>query len=232
MVPALRSVGVPIETVRTDAGQLPPESLRGYSAYVSMGGDMFVSDASRYRFIDIERRLFDEAVASEIPAVGICLGAQILASALGARVSRERGPQIGWDRVRFDSGGDTITAPLAPDSVLFEWHMESFELPRSAVLLGTSDAIPVQAFRAGSAWAFQFHIEAEARHIHAWSGSPGGRRELEATRSPDPARAKQFSNRLGHQAALAEEVFARFARLAADRERRLMKLAPVGGNDR
>jgi GMP synthase-like glutamine amidotransferase len=217
LLPALSAVGCAVERVVTVGGKLPPTSLDGYDALVVMGGDMFVSEADRYPFIEIEQRLFREAVQSGIPAIGICLGAQILASALGGRLTRELPTQIGWDVVRFDADGDGITGALAPQATLFEWHAESFELPESAVLLGSSDAIPVQAFRAASAWAFQFHLEVETRHIRSWSDSAGGRQELEALGVPNPMGEEAFGERLRQQIAVADHVFAAFARLVGSR---------------
>jgi GMP synthase (glutamine-hydrolysing) len=215
LIPALDRAGFHIQTVRTDAGQLPPRSLDGYSGFVAMGGDMFVSEADRYPFIEIEQRLFREAIEANTPALGICLGAQILASALGSRVSRDWGTQIGWDVVRFNADGDQLVAPLAPESMLFEWHHESVELPVSAILLGASDAIPVQAFRAGSAWGFQFHLEVEARHVRSWSESNEGRRELAEFGVPSPLAEEGFAERLERQISIADRVFGEFARLAA-----------------
>jgi len=174
---------------------------------------MFVSETDRHAFIESEQRLFREAVDRDVPAIGICLGAQILASSLGARVSRDWPAQIGWDRVRFVADGDPVVAGLAPEALLFEWHYESFELPESAVRLGGSDAVPVQAFRAGLAWAFQFHLEVEARHVRAWSEGPGGKEELEAMGCEAPERSESFGELLSAQAAVADEVFSAFSRL-------------------
>lgn len=219
LLPALESAGCRVETVRTHTGQLPPRTLDGYQGFVALGGGMFVSDADRYPFIGREQRLFREAIVSETPALGICLGGQILASALGARLYRESPIRLGWDAVRFDAAGDPLMSALSPESVLFEWHHESFELPPSAVLLGGSDAVPTQAFRAGSAWGIQFHLEVEARHVLEWSNSAGGREDLEALEVPPPADDELFPQRLERQISLADEVFGAFARLVAGTHR-------------
>jgi GMP synthase (glutamine-hydrolysing) len=113
---ALAAALVETDTVRTDLGEVPPASLAGYDAYVSMGGSMFISDSARHEFIGIEQQLFRNAITDGTPAIGICLGAQILASALGAEVSRRWPTQIGWDRVGVERDDDPLLGPLAPPS--------------------------------------------------------------------------------------------------------------------
>ena len=212
---ALRASGLGVDVVRTDLGELPPTLLAGYAAYVSMGGEMFISDAARYPFIEIEQRLFRDAIAAGIPAIGICLGAQILASALGAEVSRRWPAQIGWDVVGVEVDlDDPIVGSLAPESVLFEWHHQSFDLPPGAIHLAGSDAVRVQAFRSGSAWGFQFHLEIEARHVEAWSGSVHGGDELSRFGMSRSSLLSELTDHLPGQMAKADRVFGRFAELA------------------
>lgn len=209
----LRGGGFRVDIVRTDLGEAPPLSLDGYDAYISMGGDMFVSDVERHPFIATEQELFREAVSSDVPALGICLGGQILASALGAKVSRLGPTQIGWDVVEFARIDDPMVGHLAPEQLLFEWHHESFALPDGAVHLGGSPEVPVQAFRVASAWAFQFHLEIEPRHVEAWSASRQADRDLEALATSRPQLLRELAERLPGQASVADEVFCRFARL-------------------
>jgi GMP synthase (glutamine-hydrolysing) len=213
---ALSAAGFEIDTVRTDLGGVPPRSLTGYGAYVSMGGEMFVSDMRRHPFIGIEQRLFRTAIATDTPAVGICLGAQILASALGAEVSGRWQPQIGWQCVRVEARDDPLVGSLAPEAFVFEWHHQSFDLPAGATRLATSDAVPTQAFRRGSAWALQFHLEIEARHVEAWSGSAGGQRELRKMGISRRQMLAELRDRLPLQLACADQAFGTFAAFAAD----------------
>lgn len=217
LLPALARAGVAVDAVRTHLGEEPPTSLSGYAGFVSMGGYMYVSDRARFPFIEIEEELFREAIDRGLPALGICLGAQILASALGAEVGRHRSTQIGWDLVRFDADGDPLTSPLAPESFLFEWHHESFELPPSARLLGGSADVPVQAFRAGSAWGFQFHLEVEERHVREWAASPGAKEELADERLTPERLMALLRERLPAHQARADRVFDAFAQLVRQR---------------
>jgi GMP synthase-like glutamine amidotransferase len=211
LLPALRGAGLDPREVRTHAGEAVPEALDRFSGFVSLGGAMFVSDADRYPFIATEQELFRAAIDRDVPALGICLGGQILASALGATLTRGVNSHIGWDLVRFDRPADPVVGPLAPEALLFEWHQESFELPARTTLLGGSDAVPVQAFRAGLAWGFQFHIEVERRHIEAWSTMDGGPESLKALGLTAEELLARSTAPLERQQELADRVFAAFA---------------------
>jgi GMP synthase (glutamine-hydrolysing) len=213
LLPALRHSGLQVHELLTYQGDDPPDDIDAFCGLVSLGGRAFVSEASTYPFIAAEQRLFRQAVARDVPALGICLGAQILASALGAEVSSARSAQIGWDRVWVGASDDPIVGPLSPAAWLFEWHRDSFTLPPSATLLGSSDTVPVQAFRAGSAWGLQFHAEVERRHIEAWSvgaASESALRELGTSREELLAAVVVF---LPEQQRLAGLMFDNFASL-------------------
>ena len=204
-----------LEVVRTDLGEMPPLELGDAAAFVSLGGMMFAGQEREYAFLARERALFREAIERDVPALGVCLGAQILAFELGARVGRQYPAEVGWRRVRFSrGGGDPITAELPAEAMLFQWHYESFDLPDGATLLAASDAVPVHLFRAGSAWGLQSHLEAQLRHVEAWV--TGAEEELAAA-STSPAELVADSRRhAAAQEANAELAFGRFARLAAE----------------
>ena len=211
--PALRRAGVAIDSVLTYEGARLPPTLAGYDGFVSLGGAMYVSDGHRFPFIAHEQQLFREAIASAVPALGICLGGQILASALGARIQRGELAQIGWDLVHVEDTADPLLAAIAPAARLFEWHSDSFDLPDGATLLARSDEVPVQAFRAGSAWAMQFHIEVERRHLEAWSSGPGGAAELAALGQSADQLLRESGAPLARQQELADRLFDAFAAL-------------------
>ena len=114
--------------------------------------------------------------------LGICLGAQLLAHALGAPVRRHRQPEIGWYRMQLTAAGraDPVLQPLAPESDVFQWHSRSFEVPRSCEHLAHTDTCAAQAFRHGdSAYGFQFHLEMESALIERWLDTPHYKAELE-----------------------------------------------------
>jgi GMP synthase (glutamine-hydrolysing) len=152
---------VPVREVRTYKEDPLPTSLAGVGALVVLGGPMSVGECSRE-----ELGLVASAVREAVPVLGVCLGAQLLAVALGGEVVRARSPEIGWEPVEL-----VDTAPLVsvipPTFTPFHWHSDAIALPRGATLLARSYATPVQAFCRGSAYGLQFHLEVDASGIEA-----------------------------------------------------------------
>ncbi len=128
-------------------------------ALIAMGGPMSVNDEDALDWLRPEKQLVRDAVARGIPVLGICLGAQLIASALGARVYPGTEREIGW----FPVGGVPDAAPgfrFPPEFLAFHWHGETFDLPAGAVRLAGSAACQNQAFQVGrNAVALQFHLE-------------------------------------------------------------------------
>ncbi len=152
-------------TVRLDETNEIPNSLDA-AALVLMGGPMSANDEAGYPWLAAEKALVRCAIGAGRPVLGICLGAQVIASALGARVhSSER--EIGW-RTLAGVPGNPVFPPAFP---AFELHGETFDLPAGSVLLATGDRVPHQAFAIGSAVGLQFHLEATAPMIASWSAA-------------------------------------------------------------
>jgi GMP synthase (glutamine-hydrolysing) len=117
-----------------------------------------------------EMELLQELLARGVPTLGVCLGAQLLAGAAGAEVSRASRPEIGWHRVELTPEGrsDPLLAALAPGFSAFQWHSYRFSLPAGAVALAQSE-VGLQACRIGkAAWAIQFHAEVSAGDAESW----------------------------------------------------------------
>lgn len=164
---ALRSRGVAVEIVRVDRGDQVPLSLEA-TGLVVMGGPMGVYQADRYPHLRKEIQLIERAIRQDRPVLGICLGSQLLAAALGARVYPAGAKEIGWY--------DTSLLPSASEDALFRgvdarfpalhWHGDAFDLPNGAVPLAASELTPVQAFRAGrTAYGLLFHLEADRSQV-------------------------------------------------------------------
>jgi GMP synthase-like glutamine amidotransferase len=148
------------EVTRThfwESPELPdPRSL---DLLIVLGGPMSANDDAEYPWLAAEKRLIAEAVAAEVPVLGICLGAQLVAAALGARVYRGQQPEIGWFPVTAaPAQPDMFRFPEALD--VFHWHGDTFDLPEGAVLLASSELTPHQGFQLGRRTiALQCHPE-------------------------------------------------------------------------
>jgi GMP synthase (glutamine-hydrolysing) len=150
----------------SDAPDVKPER---YTALVFMGGPMSVNDDLAY--LRREEEYIREAVANDVPVLGICLGSQLIAKALGATVWRNSSKEIGWFGLRFTpaAGADPLFDGLQAETV-FHWHGETFDLPDRAVLLASSDLCRNQAFRVGDrVYGMQFHLEVTPEMIADWT---------------------------------------------------------------
>jgi len=146
-------------------------ALDDVAGLVVLGGEMNADEVARHPFLAREHDLLWLAVERDIPVLGFCLGAQLLARALGAAVSRSPTPELGFRPVRLTEAGrrDPLLAPFDLAPRVFQWHVDTFDLPEGAVLLSESDGVPHQAFRVGrSAYGVQFHFEPTDAGIGAW----------------------------------------------------------------
>ncbi|UCG38560.1 MAG: type 1 glutamine amidotransferase [bacterium] len=147
-----------------------PLSAAGFTGIVSMGGPMSVNDG--HEGIEREKALLLEAIQRDLPVLGVCLGAQILASALGARVYPGEHPEVGWGEVELTPEGmdDPLFSGVEKVLPVLHWHQETFDLPEGALRLASSRLYPNQAFRWGKkAYGFQFHLEVDEEMVQEWT---------------------------------------------------------------
>jgi GMP synthase (glutamine-hydrolysing) len=138
---------------------------------VVLGGSMSVASADRHPFLQQERALLAERLALGRPSLGICLGAQLLASAAGATVSAgKNGLEVGVAPVRLTKGGleDAVFKELPPKAVMAHWHEDTWTPVNDAVLLASTDRYTQQAFRLGRSYGLQFHPELTADALGEW----------------------------------------------------------------
>lgn len=157
--PFLESAGHTLTFTPFHQSGLIPD-LAAIDALIVMGGPMSVNDESEFPWLVQEKAFVRRAVEAGTPVLGICLGAQLIACALGAEIRKNPVKEIGWFPVRKVHGGRNRCFAF-PDSVLaFHWHGETFDLPPRATLLASSDACANQAFQVGArAIGLQFHLE-------------------------------------------------------------------------
>jgi GMP synthase (glutamine-hydrolysing) len=159
--------------VELDEGEPLPEGP--WEAIVAMGGPMSVNDESENPWLAGEKAAIASHVRSGRPFWGSCLGAQLLAAALGARVYAGPDPEVGVLAVELTEAGeaDPVFGALPPSVATLQWHGDTFELPEGGVLLASSPAYPHQAFRVGPvAYAVQFHIEVTQAMGEEWGAVP------------------------------------------------------------
>jgi GMP synthase (glutamine-hydrolysing) len=164
-----------ITRVELDEGQTIPG--RSFDAIVAMGGPMSVNDEDEHPWLRDEKRLIAAAVEGGVPVWGACLGVQLLASALGAKVYSGSEPEVGLLPVSLTEDGrtDSVLGSLPSEVITLQWHGDTFDLPVGATLLASSPAYPNQAFRVRNAYGVQFHLEVTPAMADEWSRVPAYR---------------------------------------------------------
>lgn len=186
-----------------------------YNGLVILGGPMNVDDVEHHAHLAVEVELIRQAIALGIPVLGICLGAQLIAKALGAAVSANGAKEIGWYDVTPtpEATDDPLFSTFGESEKIFQWHSDTFELPPGAIPLASSLTCPRQAFRYGTnVYGFQFHLEVDARLIERWLTVPEHCGELTSGGGQfDPAVIRHETTLyLQRSRWLSEQVFGRF----------------------
>ncbi len=142
-----------------------------FQGLIIMGGPMSVNEQDRCPFLQQEMKMIEACLQEEKPILGVCLGSQLLAKVLGARVYPGPQPEIGWYPVQLtpEAESDSLFRGEAKEQWMFHWHGETFDLPQGATLLASSRLYPHQAFRYGrSAYGLQYHFEVTEEMIGEW----------------------------------------------------------------
>ena len=186
---ALQRLGYGLDVRRPRFGDALPPTMRDHSAAIIFGGPMSANDAD-----DFIRREIDwiaVPLKEDKPFLGICLGAQMCARALGGRVFPHPAGQaeIGYYPIRPTAAGLAVVSPW-PEQV-YQWHREGFDLPGSAELLAEGDMFEVQAFRYGRSYALQFHPDVTHLMMHKWTTRGHLRLEMPGAKP----RAAHFADR-------------------------------------
>ena len=199
--------------------------LDRYRGLIVLGGPMNVAERGARAHLQTEIDVIGVALAQGKPVLGICLGAQLLAHALGAEVRRHDVSEIGWYDLATTQEGrsDAVFAPVGDGAPVFQWHSYTFDLPTSAAHLATTSTCANQAFRHGTnAYGFQFHLEMDKPLIERWLALPSYRDDLIAAglgRDAETIRADTLP-RIEAMQSTAEAVFNNFLDLVGTPARR------------
>jgi GMP synthase (glutamine-hydrolysing) len=179
--PLLKRAGFRIRYVNFGRHPDAKPKLDGYDGLIVLGGPMSVNDSDRLPHLTTEMKLIEDAMKRNLPVLGICLGAQLTAKTLGARVYPNHQKEIGWYDVSptEQAPSDAMFAHFDAREKIFQWHGDTFDMPEGADHLAASHLCAHQAFRYGTnVYGLQFHLEVDEPMIHRWLKVPENRREI------------------------------------------------------
>lgn len=170
---ALEDAALAWQYVRVFDGHPIPQDTKGAGGLIVMGGPETVYQLDRYPYLRDEIRLIESALKEDKPILGICLGSQLMAAALGATVRRGETREIGWYPVRLTDAArdDRLLRGLPAEFLPMHWHSDVFDLPKGAIALASSEKTPIQAYRYGKkAYGILFHPEMTAEILEGLVG--------------------------------------------------------------
>src|ERR1700684_3918509 len=171
LAPVMEREGWDVSFCEAAVDDLKHHSIRNANLLVVLGGPIGAYQTDIYPFLKSEIDLIEYRLSRELPTLGICLGSQLMAKALGSRVFAGPVKEIGWGRIELTSeGAASCLSPLAEsDSAVLHWHGDSFDLPSGAQRLASNAHYENQAFAYGrNALALQFYLEADPRQLEEW----------------------------------------------------------------
>lgn len=224
--PLLKAAGFRIRYLNFGRTPDAKPNVEKYDGLIILGGPMCVDQVDGHPHLLTEIEAIRTAMELHMPVLGICLGAQLIAKALGAKVRRSPVKEIGWYDVTPTPEGekDPLFGCFSGTEKIFQWHGDTFDIPHEAVHLATSPDCANQAFRFGDrTYGLQFHLEVDEALIERWLQTPVHVRELEHLEgriSADRIRA-ETQQYIADSTLLGERLFGEYIRLFSSRVRRV-----------
>jgi GMP synthase-like glutamine amidotransferase len=209
----IRSDGYLIEKI--DVQKEPvPINVKRYAAIIILGGPMGVYDKAEY--LEREQELIRQALKHEVPVLGICLGSQLIAQAIGGKVYKGAKKEIGWSEVMINQAGlSNVFKGVNSEKIkVFQWHGDTYDLPPKATIMASSQLYP-QAFRFGTAIGIQFHLEINNEMISRWANEYAKELEFERIEPGDLLAGKDRDVEELHER--CKVVYSNFSRIIKDR---------------
>ena len=223
--PMLRNRGHRIRYINFHREPDSKPDISRYDALIVLGGPQMPDQGDVHPHLNVEMRCIEEALKRDIPVLGICLGAQLLAYTLGGGVRAMDEWEIGWYDLEptHQAAADPLFCALVEPHPVFQWHGYTFDLPDGAIHLARSASCENQAFRYGNhAYGLQCHLELGERLINRWLSLPEYVKDLEKNgRRGDAATIREQTHELiGQSAALSFEIFSQFLNPLGERASR------------
>ena len=228
--PLLKQAGFRIRYVNFGRTPDATPNVEKYDGLIVLGGPMCVDQVDSHPHLLTEIEAIRQAMELQMPVLGICLGAQLIATALGAKVRKNPSKEIGWYDVTPTTDGekDPLFSCFDGTEKIFQWHGDTFDIPHGAVHLATSPDCANQAFRFGDrTYGLQFHLEVDEALIQRWLKTPVHVRELEElptaegdTMTPESIMA-DTDHYIDNTARLGSQLFGEYIRLFSSRTRRV-----------
>ena len=213
LAPIMEREGWDVSFCEAPLDDLTHHSIRNADLIIVLGGPIGVYETDDYPFLTSETALIEDRLSRDLPTLGICLGSQLMAKALGSRVFKGPVKEIGWGTIALtDEGMSSCLGELRGDAAaVLHWHGDTFDLPSGATRLASNEHYENQAFAYGrNALALQFHLEADPRKLEEWY--VGHTAELAAAKvSVTDLRAATLRHKEG-LAPRADRVFSRWLR--------------------
>jgi GMP synthase (glutamine-hydrolysing) len=211
LAPVMEREGWDVSFCEAAVDDLRHESIRNTNLLIVLGGPIGAYETDAYPFLKAEIALIEHRLSRDLPTLGICLGSQLMAKALGSRVFAGPVKEIGWGSVELTSEGaaSCLSTLGDADAVVLHWHGDSFDLPKGAQRLASNANYENQAFAYGrNALALQFHLEADPRQLEEWY--VGHAVELAAAKVSVTDLRTATSKLAGGLASRADQVFTRW----------------------
>lgn len=183
MEPILKKLKFPFKEVHLYDGEGLPRDTSDLEGLIVMGGPMNVDEIRAYPFLLPEVQLIEKALQEKKPVLGICLGAQLIAKALGSKVYPNKEKELGWHPIHTteQAADDSLFKAFPSKTNVLHWHGDTFDLPKEAVHLAYSDRCKNQAFKWGSnVYALQYHLEVTPPMLKQWCASKDGICDIKA----------------------------------------------------
>jgi GMP synthase (glutamine-hydrolysing) len=223
--PLLREAGFRIRYINFGREPEAQPNVSRYDGLIVLGGPMNCDQHEQHVHLHTEIEAIRQAIDEQKPVLGICLGAQLIARALGAEVMPNKTREIGWYPLNPTDAGkaDPLFGQLDTHQMIFQWHGDTFMIPEEAVHLATSPDCQNQAFRYGNnVYGLQFHLEVDEPMIMRWLKTPSMAEEALNFGGPDVVEqiAGDTSEHIEHSVTLGNRLFSEFIRLSRTRTRK------------